>query len=70
MEKFHTTSLVDIPTVVPLHSKPEIALQYIWEFMRATKQVKPETPQSMATFAFITTVIYKVVLQVCYILYV
>ena len=33
-------SLRDIPTITRIHSKPEIVLQHIWEFMNAPKQVK------------------------------
>ena len=36
----------DIPTVTRIHSKSEILLQYIREFMRTTKQAKPETPKT------------------------
>ena len=36
----------DIPTITRIHSKSEMFLQYIWGFMRVTKQVKSETPKA------------------------
>ena len=47
-----------------IHSKPEILLQSIWEFMILSKQVKPEVYKIMVTIIFITIIICIVLLQV------